>query len=191
MLLWTSKQVLRDARVISKVMLRWEASDDQGVTMTWFFLFHFDLGIAWQLHVFFKPFYLKRKSNHQIFFSEPLNYTCKEFDSICNDYGLVQRVETRALKLLFTIVQKRGIGGGTLIFGHFLFSSYLTEAKQLLNGCWIIPPSKCRQNNPWDGENCVNGSVATEQYLLDYFILDTVHMCSEVFITLPLTPIRA
>ena len=27
-----------------------------------------------------------------------------------------------------------------------LFSSYPKEAKQLLNGCWIVPPSKWRRN---------------------------------------------
>ena len=47
----------------------------------------------------------------------------------------------------------------------FLFSSYPEEAKQLLNGFWLIPPSKCRQNKFPSGENCVNGSVATEQFL--------------------------
>ena len=31
-----------------------------------------------------------------------------------------------------------------------LFSSYPEEAKQLLDGCWLIPPSKCRQNIWWD-----------------------------------------
>ena len=28
-----------------------------------------------------------------------------------------------------------------------MFSSYPKEARQLLTGCWLAPPSKCRQNN--------------------------------------------
>ena len=28
-----------------------------------------------------------------------------------------------------------------------MFSPYPKEAKQLLNGCWLVPPSKCRRNN--------------------------------------------
>ena len=58
-------------------------------------------------------------------------------------------------------------------FEWSVFSSYPKEAKQLLNGCWLVPPSKCRQNKDrlreWGSEcsivreNCVTGSVATEQ----------------------------
>ena len=28
---------------------------------------------------------------------------------------------------------------------ELLFSSYPKAARQLLNGCWLIPPSKCRR----------------------------------------------
>ena len=30
----------------------------------------------------------------------------------------------------------------------------LRKAKQLLNGCWLVPPSKCRQNKAQIWENC-------------------------------------
>ena len=33
-----------------------------------------------------------------------------------------------------------------LVSHFYLYSSYPKEAKQLLNGCWLTPPSKCRQN---------------------------------------------
>ena len=35
-----------------------------------------------------------------------------------------------------------------------MFSSYPKEAKQLLNGCWLIPPSKCRRKKAQIWENC-------------------------------------
>ena len=35
-----------------------------------------------------------------------------------------------------------------------MFSPYPNEAKQLLNGCWIVLSSKCRPNEAQIWENC-------------------------------------
>ena len=47
-----------------------------------------------------------------------------------------------------------------------LFSSYPKEAKQLLNGCWLVPPSKCRQNKAQTWENCERTLILKKTWLI-------------------------
>ena len=69
-------------------------------------------------------------------------------------------------------------------FIHKLLSSYPKEAKQLLNGCWLIPPSKCRPKEAQicshvreicvkgshflQGNHCLFGMVCTESVCQRY-----------------------
>ena len=41
------------------------------------------------------------------------------------------------------------------------------EAKQLLNGCWLVPPSKCRQNKAQIWENCNIFNLSTAKAARD------------------------
>ena len=57
------------------------------------------------------------------------------------------------------------------------FSSYPKEAKQLLNGCWLVPPSKCRWNKAQIWENCERyicnlsaAKVAREPFLSGFWM---------------------
>ena len=57
----------------------------------------------------------------------------------------------------------RGVKGATGTQVRFkLFSSYPRVAKQILNGCWLVPPFKCRRNKTPMWENCKR-SVTPEQ----------------------------
>ena len=54
-----------------------------------------------------------------------------------------------------------------------LFSSYPKEARQLLNGCWLIPPSKCRSKKAqlwenWELKGKMKGCLSENEMFLQW-----------------------